>query len=52
MKRLILLAALCLFAAAVQAKGVPFAVESLDKAQSLAKQSAQKHVLVFYTSEN
>jgi hypothetical protein len=44
--------ALCLAAAAAQAKGLPYAVESLQKAQQIAKQGASKHVLVFYTSEN
>ena len=46
---LFLIAALALNA--VHAAGLPFAVDSLSKAQSAAKQ-AGKHVLVFYTSEN
>jgi hypothetical protein len=33
-----------------QAYGLPYAVESLQKAQALAKQDAARHVLVFYTS--
>jgi len=33
MKRLALFAALCLVSVVVQAKGVPFALESLEKAQ-------------------
>jgi hypothetical protein len=52
MKRFILLIALCLASAGVQAKGVPNAVESFPKAQQLVKQDAARHVLVFYTSEN
>jgi hypothetical protein len=34
----------------VQAYGLKYAVESLQKAQALAKQSGGRHVLVFYTS--
>ena len=52
MKRYALLVALCLASAGVQAKGLPYAVESLQKAQQLSKQDASRHVLVFYTSEN
>ena len=51
MTRYIVLAALCLASACVQAKGVPFAVESFQKAQQAVKQDASRHVLVFYTSE-
>ncbi|MGQ0749962.1 MAG: hypothetical protein ACT4PS_05450 [Betaproteobacteria bacterium] len=50
MKRLAVLIALCLASALAQAKGVPYAVDSLQKAQTTAKQGA-RHVLVFYTSE-
>jgi hypothetical protein len=52
MTRLALFAALCLASALAQAKGVPFALESLQKAQQVSKHDASKHVLVFYTSEN
>jgi hypothetical protein len=52
MKRFIFLAALCLVNAGVQAKGVPFAMESFQKAQQAVKHDASRHVLVFYTSEN
>jgi hypothetical protein len=52
MKRFALFVALCLAAAAGYAKGVPFALESLEKAQQVSRQDASKHVLVFYTSEN
>lgn len=37
--------------ALAQAKGVPYAVGSFEKAQQSAKQDASKHVLVFYTHE-
>ena len=52
MKRIILLVALGLASLGVQAKGVPFAMESFQKAQQAVKQDASRHVLVFYTSEN
>ena len=52
MKRYLVLAALCLASAGVQAKGVSYAVESFPKAQQMAKQDAARHVLVFYSSEN
>ncbi len=52
MKRIILLVALCLASLGVQAKGVPFAMESFQKAQQAVKRDASRHVLVFYTSEN
>ena len=51
MRVLIFLIATLVLSAALQAAGLPFAVESLQKGQSVAKQSG-KHVLVFYTSEN
>ena len=52
MKRVILFLAAMAMAGLVQAAGLPFAVESLEKARTLAKQDVSKHVLVFYTSEN
>ena len=33
-----------------QAYGLKYAVDSLPKAQALAKQNTARHVLVFYTS--
>jgi hypothetical protein len=33
-----------------QAYGLKYAVDSLPKAQALAKQDTARHVLVFYTS--
>ena len=50
MKQFAILIALCLMSALAQAKGVPYAVDSLPKAQAVAKEGA-RHVLVFYTSE-
>jgi hypothetical protein len=52
MKRYALLIALCLASAAASAKGLPYAVDSLQKAQQVSKQDGTKHVLVFYSSEN
>ena len=51
-RRCAVVIALFLAAAAAHAKGLPYALESLQKAQQIAKQDASKHVLVFYTSEN
>lgn len=51
MRRLIFLAAIWLASAVAHAGGLPYAVESLQKAQELSGKDA-KHVLVFYTSEN
>lgn len=51
MKRYALLVALCLASAIAQAKGVPFAVESFEKAQATAQKATNRHVLVFYTHE-
>jgi len=50
MKRLIATILLAGFGSLAQAYGLPWAVDSLEKAQAQAKQSASKHVLVFYTS--
>lgn len=35
---------------AVQAYGLPYAVDSFKQAQALSQQHASRHVLVFYTS--
>ena len=51
MKLVVLLIAALVLSATAQAAGLPFAVESLQKAQALAKEDSSKHVLVFYTSE-
>lgn len=51
MKRFALMVALCLVSAVAQAKGVPFAVESLQKAQEIAKKDPSRHLLIFYTHE-
>jgi len=52
MRRFVFLIVALALGAAAQAAGLPFAVESLQKAQALAGQDGSKHVLVFYTSEN
>lgn len=38
--------------AAANAAGLPFAIDSLDKAKGLVKQAPGKHILVFYSSPN
>ena len=52
MKRFVFLIAALVLSAAAQAAGLPFAVDSFQKAQALARQDSAKHVLVFYTSDN
>ena len=52
MKHWLLAFVLCITAGFAQAKGVPFAVKSLADAEAMVRQDAQKHVLVFFTSEN
>lgn len=52
MRRFALLAAMLLASVWAQAAGLPFAVESLNKAKEVSAQDPSKHVLVFYTSEN
>ena len=51
MKRFALMAALFLFSNFAHAWGLPYAVDTLEKAQSIAKKDSAKHLLVFYTSE-
>ena len=43
---------LCVAAGVADAKGVPFAVKSLEQAETIARQDASKHVLIFFTHEN
>lgn len=52
MKRLVLLIAAIAISALAHAGGLPFAVESFQKAQELGKQYNAKHVLIFYTGPN
>ena len=52
MKRFALLLAICFTSALAHAGGLPYAVESLKKAQELSRQDSSRHVMVFYTSEN
>ena len=51
MRKWLFAAVLCLLAGVAHAKGVPFAVKSLEQAEKIARQDAGKHVLIFYTSE-
>jgi hypothetical protein len=50
MKRLAIALLIFGLAGAAQASGLTYAVDSLPKAQALAKQNSARHVLVFYTS--
>jgi hypothetical protein len=50
MKKLAVASLLLALCALAHAAGLTYAVESLQKAQALATQSAGRHVLVFYTS--
>jgi hypothetical protein len=50
MKRFAIALLMLGLAGLAEASGLPYAVESLQKAQALAKQDAARHVLVFYTS--
>ena len=43
---------LCVAGGVAHAKGVPFAVSSLEQAETAARKDAGKHVLVFFTHEN
>lgn len=52
MTRFAFLVAMFLASAWAQAAGLPFAVESLKKAQEVSANDPSKHVLVFYTGEN
>ena len=50
MKKIAVATLLLALSALAPAAGLTYAVESLEKAQSLAKQNTARHVLVFYTS--
>ena len=50
MKRLAIGLLALIWSGLAQAYGLPFAVDSFKKAQTLAQQNAARHVLVFYTS--
>jgi hypothetical protein len=51
MKRYALMIAMFLFTTYAQAWGLPYAVDSLQKAQAAVARDDSKHLLVFYTSE-
>ena len=50
MKRFAIAALLLGMSSLAHAYGLPYAVESLQKAKAQAKQSHTRHILVFYTS--
>jgi len=50
MKRLAIAALVLGLSGVAHGYGLPFAVDTLQKAQAQAKQNAARHVLVFYTS--
>lgn len=50
MKRLAIAAVLLAMSGFAHAYGLPYAVDSLQKAQAQARQNTSRHVLVFYTS--
>ena len=50
MTRLVVASLLMGLSGLAHAYGLPYAVDSLQKAQSLTQQNASRHVLVFYTS--
>jgi hypothetical protein len=50
MRRLVIALLALGFCGLAQGYGLPYAVDSLPKAQALAKQNTARHVLVFYTS--
>ncbi len=50
MKRIAVATLLLALAGVANGYGLPWAVDSLEKAQVQAKQNAARHVLVFYTS--
>jgi hypothetical protein len=50
MKRIVLASLLLALSGIAHGYGLPYAVDSLQKAQAQARQNASRHVLVFYTS--
>jgi hypothetical protein len=50
MKRIVAVLLALAWSGLAQSYGLPFAVDSLKKAQTLTQQNASMHVLVFYTS--
>jgi len=50
MKRIAFAFLLLALAGLAHGYGLPWAVDSLEKAQAQAKQNPSRHVLVFYTS--
>lgn len=52
MKRFLFLVVALAIGTVAHAGGLSFAVDSFQKAQALSKQDGDRHVLVFYTSDN
>lgn len=50
MKRLAIASLLLALSSFAHGYGLPYAVDSLQKAQAQARQDTSRHVLVFYTS--
>lgn len=50
MKRVVVALLALALSSLAQAYGLPYAVDSFKKAQTLSQQGASRHVLVFYTS--
>ena len=50
MKRLVVALLVLAWSGLAQAYGLPYAADSLKKAQALSQKDASRHVLVFYTS--
>jgi hypothetical protein len=50
MKRLVVALLALALSGLAHASGLPFAVDSFEKARALSQQNASRHVLVFYTS--
>jgi hypothetical protein len=50
MKRLIIALLILCWSGLAQPYGLPYAVDSLEKAQAQTRKDASRHVLVFYTS--
>ena len=50
MRRLMAALLILCWSGLAQAYGLPYAVDSLEKAQALGRKDASRHVLVFYTS--
>ena len=50
MKQFVVALLILCWSGLAQAYGLPYAVDSLEKAQAQTRKDASRHVLVFYTS--